>query len=107
MREPHGEKIYVCPFCNDTDFDEIQLVNENDERLIITKSEVIDFIIPAIIFINGGQPNIAKETLMDLLRDMIGENFLDYKKAIDNLTDVIKMNNLVSEIQESLRTVTV
>lgn len=105
LKEPTGEKIYVCPFCKDTDFDEIQVREDNDNYLIINKSDVIDFVVAAIGYINREEPEIAKDSLIELIKEMVDDTFFDYKDKLNTVSDIDSVNSLINELKEILQVV--
>jgi NAD-dependent SIR2 family protein deacetylase len=86
IREDAGEKWSVCPYCRGTDFGEIRPRKEDDAFLKIKKSEVIDFVVSAIAFINAGETDSAKETLVELIGEMM-ESYFEYKQSLALVSD--------------------
>lgn len=104
IREDSGEKWYVCPCCRGIDFDEVKVRSEDDKYLFIKKDDVIDFVVSAIAFINKGDIDAAKETLVELILDMVDSDF-DYKSALETVMD--NPEDLVAQIQNLLEVVKV
>lgn len=86
IREDTGEKWSVCPYCRGTDFGELRPRKEDDAFLKIKKSEVIDFAVAAIAFINAGETDTAKETLIELVGEMVESHF-EYKQSLALVSD--------------------
>ncbi len=86
IREDTGEKWSVCPYCRGTDFGEIRKRKNTDNFLMIKKAEVIDFVVAAIAFINSGKTMTAKETLIELIGEMVESHF-EYKQSLALVSD--------------------
>ena len=101
LREDAGEKWSVCPYCRGTDFGGIRPRKEDDAFLKIKKSEVIDFVVSAIAFINAGETDSAKETLVELIGEMV-ESYFEYKQSLALVSDKKAAEELTSNIIDML-----
>lgn len=104
VKESHGEKFYVCPFCRDTDFDEVRMRSKDDKYLFIKKDDVIDFVVSALSFINKGDIPSAKETLETLIDEMIDSDF-EYKSSLSDVGD--NLHDVIAQLQSLLEVVRV
>ena len=107
IREPSGEKWYVCPMCRGADFDEIQQRAKDDKFLFIKKVDVADFVTIAVSFLNTGDIDTAKEALYELISQMVSDEDFDYKSRLDSLASKDQADKLTADIQEMLEVVKV
>lgn len=103
--DDNGEKWNVCPSCRGADFDEVRQRSECDKFLVIKKAEVLDYVVTAIAFINKENCAAAKETLIELIAEMVGENPFEYKSALNTVTEA--EDKLIAELQGMLEVVKV
>ncbi len=92
-----GEILCFCPHCYSMNFDEIQQRNADDEFLVIEKSAVIDFVVTAIAFLNQQDIETAKETLTELIGEMVDSPF-EYKDELAAVS-VSAKDKLIGELQ--------
>lgn len=105
IKESSGEKQYVCPYCKETDFDEVQQRGSDDKFLMITKATVIDYVVSAIACINKNDVGTAKEDLVELICEMVDDSFFEYKSRLDSVTD--DADKLIADLQELVEVVRV
>ena len=101
MREGSGEMWSVCPYCGRNGMDELRERKAGDKFLSVEKAEVIDYVVSAIALINSLKVYEAKETLIELIRDMTDSPF-EYKGSLDTVSDDEAAKELIAQIQTAV-----